>query len=401
MTSRLLETVLLQPHTRLIGYTIIPWEMEKVAMGAIGGFLFGEDKEPKKKFRQSPVGQRNREVLVSLSSQVYAYIASIIGSSANLDEFVFRIWVRFEIYRQSGEIVRTPEFSVEIFRFVGQFGGTTAPAKTFTLSIAFVGTLGNPYLTSFFKARIAEIKKDFTFLKFAIYPDYVSAPKNIQALVKEDKSYLVVEDHAFEIVTEFDPSTKNPVSYCQIKKGKTADRFPLTDAENIARFVLQHSNPKPELRRTNVSFQRIDDQLVTIESKVEEAVTKSRAKELDVTSIEETFAVIVGKIEKVEPDRLKGSNAKVFPELKGRLTELYDQFRRLKTEHAAAKDQLQHVETELRKNTTDQEYLVLRSRAVYARYDVEEKIIKVQYDLYQSLLPKLEAFTGKMRVKKR
>lgn len=366
-------------------------------MGAIGGFLYGEDKDAKTKLRQSRVGQRNREILVNLSSQVYAYIASIIGSSGNLNEFVFRIWIRFGIYRHSGEIVKTPEFSVEIFRFVGVFGGTTAPAKTFTLSVIFVGIPGNPYLTSFFTARMREIKKDFRFVKFEIAQDHVSAPKEVQPLIEENKPYLVVENQAFEISTEIDAATKNPVSYCLHKKGKSVEKFMFTDAKSIARFVLRYANPRPELHRRNVSLQRTDTEVEEIEGKLEEAVTEGRSRELDIASIEESFLTVAKKMEGVKESRLRGNAAKVFPELKNRFAEVHDNFRRLKIRHISTMDQLRHVERELRRDTTSEQYVLLRSRVVNERFDVEEKIITTQSDLYQNILPKLEVLAGKIR----
>jgi len=368
-------------------------------MGAIGGFLFGEAKEPKKEFRLSNVGQRNHEILVSLSSQVYAYIASIIGATANLDEFVFRIWIRFEIYRRSGEIVRTPEFSVQIFRFVGSFGGTTPPAKTFTLPVAFIGTSSNPYLTSFFNTKMREIKKQFTFLKFTIYQSYLSAPKDIRAGLTQNKPYLVVDKRAFEIRTEIDPKTKNLISYCELKSGKHAKRFLLTDKDNIAQFVLLHSKPEPQLNRATVSIQRVDDQLETIESQLEGAVTKTRSKELDVVHIEQIFSGIADRVEKVKQEKLKGSFARIFPELKSRFLECCDMFQGLKTEYVVAKEQLGHVEKEMRKSTTSEQYLVFRRQAVKEKLEVEGKIIELQSDFFQNIMPKLEQFTGRPRMK--
>jgi len=368
-------------------------------MGAIGGFLFGENDEPKKKFRQSNVGQRNRDVLISLSSQVYAYIGSIIGPAANLDEFVFRISIRFEIYRQSGEIVRTPEFSVEVFKFVGSFGGTTPPAKTFTLSVAFVGTPGNPYLTSFFNTKMRELKKEFTFLKFTTYQDYLSVPKEIQSSLKQNKPYLVIDERAFEIEIEIDPTTKNLVSYCRLKDGKDKKRFQLTDLEHIAQFVLLQAKPRPELHRGSVSIQRIDSQLETIQARLEDAVTKTRTKEFDVQYIEQLLLGMVSRVERVKPEKQKGASAKIFPEIKNRLLECRDRFQRLKTDFIASKDQLEHVETEMRRTTTSEQYLILRSKAITERLEVEGKIIELQFDLFQNIIPKLEQFTGRVRMK--
>jgi hypothetical protein len=373
--------------------------MERVSMGAIGGFLFGEDQVAKKKFRQSMVGQRNREILVSLSSQVYAYIASVIGSTPNLDEFVFRIWIRFEVFRRSGEIVRTPEFSVEVFKFVGSFGGTTPPAQRFTLSVAFIGTPNNPYITNFFKTKMSEIKKEFTFMKFTSYEDFLSAPKDIQRSLEQNKPYLVVDEQVFEIATEIDAATNNPMSYCMLRNGKHSRKFALTDKEKIAQFILLQTEPEPELHRANVSIQRVDGQLKTIESRLQDSVTKARPNELDVAYIEQIFLGIVEKVEKVKPGKLKRFSARLFPEVKNRLLESRDRFQRLKIDYVAAKDQLDHVEKEMRKATTSEQYLLFRSRAVKERLELEGKIIELQSDLFQNIIPKLEEFTGRVRMK--
>jgi len=141
----------------------------------------------------------------------------------------------------------------QVFKFVGSFGGTTPPAQRFTLSVAFVGTPNNPYITNFFNKELSEIKKEFTFVKFTSYQDFLSAPKSIQQSLEQNKPYLAVEERVFEVATEVDTATKNVVAYCELKNGRHSRKFPLTDRERIAQFILLQAEPEPELHRANVS----------------------------------------------------------------------------------------------------------------------------------------------------
>jgi hypothetical protein len=102
-TSR--ETIVIEPKSRIASFETLGYHTTRAANGAIAGALFGKDKEKSLEFFKSRTSRKNKEFLSLLTSEIYSYLNSVMPDTADPADYFFRIWLRLEIERKTGEIV--------------------------------------------------------------------------------------------------------------------------------------------------------------------------------------------------------------------------------------------------------------------------------------------------------
>lgn len=224
--------------------------------GAIAGTLFGKDKEKKAIFYKSKANRKNKQVLSQLTSEVYSYLNSVISDFADPEDYFFRLWVRIEIDRKTGEIISEPLFEIDVFKYTGKLGGKYVEVGDYYLDVVFVGREGT-HITPFFVKGINRVAKDTKLVKLKSFDSYKLAPKEIQKKITPDAPFLVIDGEPIEIKLTIDEERNVLIPLIERENKK----INLENQNLVENFILREIKMKPEIRKSGTVFQLVDQEL--------------------------------------------------------------------------------------------------------------------------------------------
>ena len=279
--------VILEPFTKIMRFGKIQYEVQKVVMAGIAGFLFGDQKSSQKdEWYKSTAATKNRTTLLQLASQIHSYLDGTVSEFADIDDYVFRVLTQVRVNTTDGRIVGNPTFDVDIFK---HFGKVSAKGKEMKESIVVSFLYGTndevtwPKVNSLLTKAVHEFKA----IEYLPYKNATSAPADMRAKAGKTPT-LLVKGVAFPVKLKID---KDGTNYFYIEDG--ADEFKVEDDKDLVVFLSKKSGLKPEILGGTTFFESADkahEEIKQIQAKIKKD-SKDEAEELDLKAlgIEETL----------------------------------------------------------------------------------------------------------------
>lgn len=391
------DTIIIEPRTRITSFDTLDYRTLLTVTGAIAGTLYGRDREKKSVFYKSRANRENRSKLNRFLGHVYAYLNPIISEFAKPDDYFFRLWLRLEIDRKTGEIIDVPFFDVDMFKRFGKVGGEfPKKEEEYMMNIIFVGREGTP-ISSFFKQGIKKVAKEIEMIRLKTYDSYSKAPLNVKSRISDRSPYLIVGNEVLEIKVRTENSDIIPFVE---KDGKRTD-FP--EETSVERFLLARIPMKPNIGKTELSFQYVDSELKSIRQTIEDHATDVKKPDiLKALGIESELTNIKTKLTNLASEKLSDDGEVSSKKWIRKIDRELEKYTDLSMEYESIMGGLKRIEIECNKGIISyDEYDKFRMRKSLALRKIRQELIKFKEKLWKESIPEVRDFLKEMGGKKR
>jgi len=390
------DTIVIEPRTRITSFDTLDYRTLLAVNGAIAGTLFGKDREQITAYYKSRASRENRLKLTRFISQVYAYLNPIISKFANPHDYFFRLWLRLEIDRKTGEIIDVTFFDVDMFKFFGKVGGKfPKKEEEYIMNIVFVGREGTP-LSSFFIQGIKKVASEIEMIRLKTYDSYSKTPSNVRSRISDRSPYLIVGDEVLEIKVRTEDSDVIPFIE------KDGERIDFPDQISVEGFVLTRVPLKPDIGKAELSFQYVDSELKNIRQTIEDHATDFKKPDiLKTLGIESELSDIKTRLTSLDVKKLSNDDKLASGKWIRKIDRELEKYMDLSIEYESIEDALKSIEIDRDKGTISyDEYDKFRMRKFTASRKVTQELIKLKENLWKELVPEVRDFLKKAEGKK-
>jgi hypothetical protein len=387
------ESIVLEPFTKITSFDGIGYAANRSLIGAIGGYLYpnDEDEAERKKFYASALSRRNKQKIAELVSEIYSYLNGIISEYADPRQYYFRLWVRMEVGRRTGEIMEHPYFDLDVFRYVGKVGGKYEAIGGYLLKVVFVGKEAVPISSIFIKgASIAS--KNTGLIEFRSYETYFSAPKEVKEKITRNSPYIIIGDHTYEIKVKIGEGT-TIVSY--IEEGKVTTEF--KDENDVVFFILKKMKIKPNIIGAETAFELVDKEIkgfspkITGKPKKDEGV--SDLFSLDSLGIDAILEQLSKKLEELGSAGLSEDQQKQLKKHLRLLEGIKGRFEDLKGKYEVLEQELGLLNKERMEGVIDEEkFSSTRVKRLIALKMLRTDLVNLQQEVKNGVAGQIEEF---------
>jgi len=392
------ETIIIEPKSRIASFETLGYHTTRAANGAIAGALFGKDKEKSLEFFKSLTNRKNKEFLSLLTSEIYSYLNSVLPDTADPADYFFRVWLRLEIDRKTGEIVSEPLFEADLFKYAGKLGGKYVEVGDYRLDVVFVGKEGT-HITPFFVKAMNQVVNTTRLVKFKVYDNYRLAPKEVRQKITAESPFLIIDGKPFEIEMTMD-SKRKVVAPLVESDGK---KVSLESQESVANFLLREIKMKPEIRKSATIFQYADDEIEKIHDKIQQDSTETDEpdllKSLDLLDF---INSLDSRIQNINVSKLHEDQKTIHGTLVKQLSKSKDRFSQLSQEWECLREEIYETKKDMEKGSiTYEQFSALRMRRFKALKNVEQELIGLQEEVKRDFVKNLNDFLENLDGKKR
>ena len=382
--------VVLEPFTKIMRFDKIQYEVQKVVMGGIAGFLFGEDKAQKDAWYKTTAATKNRTTLLQLASQIHSYLDGTVSEFADIDDYVFRVLTRVRVNTTDGRVIGNPTFDVDIFK---HFGKVTAKGKEMKENIPVTFLYGTndevtwPKVNSLLTKAVHEFKA----IEYLPYKNAQSAPADMRAKAGKTPT-LVIKDIAFPVKLKIE---KDGTNYFYIEDG--ADEIRVADDKDLVVFLSKKSGLKPEIIGGATVFESADkarDEIKQIQTKIGKD-TKEEAEEVDLVKslgIEGTLQNLEDTLSPLKKKHLAEDLTLELAEIDGQLSDSKKKYEALSVEYQVATEGLENLEKKAGKpGFTNEQYYAERWKIQTSKVTAREQMVRLQALLRGKLTGRVSA----------
>jgi hypothetical protein len=391
--------VILEPFTKIMRFGKIQYEVQRVVMGGIAGFLFGEDKPQKDAWYKTTAAMKNRTTLLQLASQIHSYLDGTVSEFADIDDYVFRVLTRVRINTTDGRIVGNPTFDVDIFK---HFGKVTAKGKEMKESIPVTFLYGTndevtwPKVNSLLTKAVHEFKA----VEYLPYKNATSAPADMRAKAAKTPT-LIVKGVSYAVKLKIE---KDGTNYFYIEDG--ADEVRIEDDKDLVVFLSKRSGLKPEILGGATVFESADkarNEIKQIQAKIDKD-SEDEAEEVDLVKslgIEGALQGLEDALSPLRKKHLAEEAALELADLNEQLSDCKKRYETVNVEYQVAMEGLANLEKKTEKpGLTNEQYYAERWKIQTSKVTAREQLVKLQALLRGKLAAEVSAFVKNMAASK-
>lgn len=392
MTVR--ETIVLEPRSRIASFDTIGYRTVQAVNGAIAGTLFGKDREKKSAFFKSNASRKNKQILSQLTSEIYSYLNGVISEFADPEDYFFRLWVRVEIDKKTGEIIGHPLFDSDMFKYIGKVGGKYVEVGDYALKVFFIGKVGT-HISPIFIKGIKKVASDTKLIRFRPYESYSISPDEIKQKITSDSPYLVIDDKPIEIKLRLDEKTTTIIPFME-KNGRS---FDFIDQSSIENFILREIALKPEIIKSGTFFQYSDAELKQIKEKIDQhAKDVEEPTLLETLNIEQILKDIKDELDIVNTEKLSEKIEIEYNKHIKLFKRLDDKYFKLSREWDVQRQDILDTKKDLEKGLIGyEEFSTLRVRRSMALRKISQELINFQENLKKKIVPDFNRFISSLK----
>lgn len=383
------DTIVLEPRSRIASFDAIGFRTIQAVNGAIAASLFGKDREKKGIFYKSKASRKNKQILAKLTSEIYSYLNGVISEFADPEDYFFRLWVRVEIDKKTGEIIGRPLFDIDMFKYVSKLGGKYVEVGDYALEVVFIGKEGT-LISPFFIKGIRKVASDTKLIRFRHYDSYSVCPEEIKQQIMPDSPYLIVGNKQLRIELEIDKEDTKIIPYVK----KENKQLELVDQSAVHNLILREIALRPEIRKAGIFFQSVDEELKKIEKRLGQHATDEEEPDLpESLRIEQILEELKQKLQSVNTEKLSDLQKKAFDKQGQKIESQKAKYLRLSSEWKALRDDISNMKKDLDAGEVEYEqFRVLKIRRSKALRNTGQELIEFQEDLKSKIIPEFNEF---------
>jgi hypothetical protein len=388
--------IIIEPMTRIVSLGTLDYRAGQSINAAIADAIAGKDEERKKTYWKSRMSIENKRRISQFTSEVYAYLNPIISEFGEPDDYYFRLWLRVEVDRETGELVNVLHFDVDMYKYIGKVGGNLAEDESYCMKLYFVGNKDTPVYT-FFVETLKKVASEISVVSFKPFDSLRMVPPEMRKGLSEHSNYLIVEKEVFEIKMRIDGTN---ISYFTEVAGKETTLSTKILLEN---FVMQKIGLKPEIGKKAISFQPVDKELKKIRTKIEDG-----AKEIDEPDflkslgIDEELNAVKSELVGVDTGKIGDDELQKIKRLVKRIDRTHEKYLQLSVEYESIIEDMKNIEKDCNNGKISYEqYDVFRMRKSIALRANRIELIKLKATIAENILqeekPLIEEIKGKAK----
>jgi hypothetical protein len=367
--------------TRIVSLGTLDYRAGQSINAAIADAISGKDEEKKKAYWKSRMSIENKRRISQFTSEVYAYLNPIISEFGEPDDYYFRLWLRVEIDRETGELVNVLHFDVDMYKYIGKVGGNLADDVSYCMKLYFVGNKDTPVYT-FFVETLRKVASEISVVSFKPFDSLRMVPPEMRKGLSEHSNYLIVEKEVFEIKMRTDGTN---ISYFTEIAGKETTLSTKILLEN---FVMHKIGLKPEIGKKAISFQPVDKELKKIRTKIED-----EAKEIDEPDflkslgIDEELNAVKSELVGVDTGKIGDDELQKIKRLIKRIERTQEKYTQLSVEYESIIEDVRNIEKDCNNGKISYEQFdVFRMRKSIALRANRIELIKLKATIAESIL---------------
>jgi hypothetical protein len=386
MAPKRTETILLEPFTSIVSFDAISYRTYITVSGAVGHYLYPTKEEydaNKRKFFASAIGRRNKQKISELVSEIYAYLNANISEHADPRDYYFRLWVRIETYKKTGEILRHPHFDIDVFRYIGKIGGKHSDIEQYSMKVVFVGKERMP-ISSIFIKGISKARQQTGVIDFKPYESYFRAPKEIREKITKDSAYLIIDDDVYEIEPKIDSKTGEIFSLIK----EDSDVLEFRVADDVLLYILKKVKIRPQIIGSETGLSLVDKEIETISPGLTEKVTDSKIDFVSSLGVELILEKLFRKLDGLDTLELPKDLEKQKKRHRVGLEKVKKDFTSLKVRFEVQEEELASLE----KDRVEKKYRSFRVKTITALKTIRTEMVELQKELKQETLDNINKF---------
>jgi len=391
MSPKRVETIVLEPFTSIVSFDAISYRSYTTVGGAIGHYLYPKREEynaNKRKFFASVIGRRNKQKISELVSEVYSYLNAKISEHADPRDYYFRLSMRIEINRKTGEILGHPHFDIDVFRYIGKIGGKHSNIGQYSMKVIFIGKERMP-ISSIFIKGISKAKQQTGVIDFSPYESYSRAPKEIRAKITKDSPYLIIDEEVHKIEPKIDSKTRD--FFSSIKEDGNVIEFRVK--EDVLLYILKKVKIKPDIIGSETGFRFIDKEIEKISLELEETVTETKTDLVSLLGVEQIMEKLFKKLDGLTSFELTQDLERRKKRHRTILEKVKKDFTGLKIDFEVQEEELEKLEKDRLKKTIDEDKCrSLRVKGITALKMIKSEMIELQRELKDETVKEIEQF---------
>jgi hypothetical protein len=392
MTQRRVESIVVEPFTAIVSFDAISHRTYIALSGAIGHYVYPKKEEydaNKTKFFASPVGRRNKQKISELVSEIYAYLNANISEHADPRDYYFRLWVRLEVDRRTGEILSHPHFDIDVFRYLGKIGGKYSDVGKYSMKVAFVGKERFPVSSVFIKG-VSKAKQQTGVIDFKIYETYYRAPDEIREKISKDSAYLIIDEEVHKIKPKIDSDTGEVFSF--IKENSHVTEF--KSEEDVLLYIVKKVKIRPQIIGSETGLNpQVDKEIQTISPRLTEKVVDSEVDFVSSLGVEQILERLSKKLEGLDTLELPKELEKQYKSHLASMETLTKDFTSLKVRLEVQEDELGDLEKDRDEKKMDEDqFRSFRVKTITALKTIRTEMVKFQKELKQETAGKIDKF---------
>jgi hypothetical protein len=369
--------VVLEPFTKIMRFEKIAYEVQKVVMGGIAGFLYGDNKDQRDAFYKSSAATKNRTALLQLASQIHSYLDGTVSEFADIDDYVFRVLTRVRINTTDGRIIGDPSFEVDIFKHFGKVGAKGKQMKE-SLPVTLLYGTSDEVVWPKINKLLTRAVHEFQAIEYLPYKDALSAPAEMRAKAAKTPT-LAIKEITFPVKLKIEEDGTN---YFYIEdEGK---EFRVEDDKDLVVFLTKKSGLRPEILGDATVFESVDKlekEIRQISGRISED-SIVRPGEIDLIESLGIDSAIQSLDTSLAPLRKKEHSVEKAEELASiekDVTSLQKDYKTTKVEYEVASEELENLEKKLAKHQiTSDHYSVERWKAQTNKYTAKNQLVELQ-----------------------
>lgn len=392
MPKTSVNTMTLEPITAIISFDAISYRTFISVSGTIGHYRYPNDSDYNKNksaFYKSVVGRRNKQKISEVISEIYAYLNTRISPHADTSDYFFRISFKLEVAKESAEILGTPAFDIDVYRYIGKIGGKHSNVGKYVMSVIIIDREKMP-LSPIFKKGISKAKAQAEgLIEFTVYQTYSAAPTDVKARVSKDSYYLLIDKDEYKIEPAIDQKT-NDIIYTIKEEGNTKE---FRSEDEITQFILKKLKISPKIIGSETGLtSSIDKEINEISKEIETQNNEQKTDLIAQLGIEQILTILFNKLDGTKT-RGKSDRAKQKERLKAKLDDLKREFTSSKVEYEVNESELVQCKEEYeRQQLTEEAYRIRRVRTLKAMGLIKSKLIEMQQTLKEKITPEIMEF---------
>lgn len=395
MSSR--ETIIIEPRSRIASFDTLGYHTIMAVNGAIAGTLFGKDKDKKNIFYKSSANRRNKQVLAHLTSEIYAYLNSIISDFADPEDYFFRLWVRVEISKKTGQIVNEPLFEVDLFKYAGKLGGRYVEVGDYALEVVLIGREGT-HIAPLFTRGISHVATATKLVRLKTYESFKQAPENIRAKITPDAPFLILDGNPMEIKITIDEEKNIVIPF--VEKGKQRITFETQDS--VESFILGQIELKPKIRKSGTIFQLVDDELRKIQTRIQKDAHEGEEPDLlKSLRLKSLLTDLESKLQQIDVKKLSKIEKETFQNYSKQLEKWDEKYTKMSREWEGLRADIRETKRDMKSGEiTYEQFSTIRVRRSKALKSIEQNLIDIQEEFKRDLPNQIKVFLEKIGSKK-
>jgi hypothetical protein len=367
--------------TRIVSLGTLDYRAGQSINAAIADAIAGKDEEKKKAYWKSRMSIENKRRISQFTSEVYAYLNPIISEFGEPDDYYFRLWLRVEIDRETGELVNVLHFDVDMFKYIGKVGGKLADDESYCMKVYFVGNKDTPVYT-FFVEILRKVASEISVVSFKPFNSLRMVPPEMRKGLSEHSNYLIVEKDVFEIKMRTDGTS---ISYFAEVAGKETN---LSTKNLLESFIMQKIGLKPEIGKKAISFQPVDSELKKIRTKIEDEATEIDEPDfLKSLGIDEELSAVKSELVSVDIGKVGDDESQKIKRLIKRTDRTQEKYTQLSVEYESIIEDMKNIEKDCNNGKISYEQFdVFRMRKSVALRANRIELIKLKASIAESIL---------------